>query len=229
MREPLKSPWNSLEIVKLIFGLLTPILILILGYQVNQSLKAADEARAEAMREAQRIQKELDESRQLARTRETALANYSRLIYGRRVRSELLASSLNRHAKQPVVESKQELIERKRAYDDAYADWNANTRANLLLVRAIVDPKNYSNFENLVEFRLSKTFSSLDACLTKGYDIAIRAGDPRPILTACDAPKLIQRSLDCGYAVIDELYKVSSLQANISSAASIIEKECPTE
>lgn len=229
MSDPPKSAWNSLEVTKLILGLVTPILILTLGYQINQSFRAADEARAEATREAQRVQKELEEARRLAHTRETALANYSRLIYGRRVRSELLASSLNRHAKNPIAESKQELLERKRAYDETYADWNANTRANLLLVRTIVDPKNYSAFENLVEFRLSKTFSSIDACLTSAYDTAIRAGDPRPTLVACDAPKLIQRALDCGYAVIDELFKLSSSLASVKSSTSVVEQECPTQ
>ncbi|MBT9598948.1 MAG: hypothetical protein IV094_23420 [Vitreoscilla sp.] len=229
MSDSPKSPWTSLEVVKLAISLLTPIVIFVLGYQVNQSFRAADQARAEALLEAQRVQKQLDEEKQLARAREDALGSYSRLIYERRVRAELLASSLNRHARGPTSESKQELVERKRAYDEAYANWNANTLANLLLVRQIVSPANYSTFEGLVEFRLSRTFATLDACLTSAYDMAIRARDPRPTLKACEAPQLIQRSLDCGYAIIDELFKMSSSLARVNASTTVVDRECPKQ
>jgi hypothetical protein len=224
-----RSPWNTLEAAKLVVSLLTPILLFVLGYQVNQSFRAADQAHADATLEAQRAQKQLDEARELALAREAALNSYSKLIYERRVRSELLASALKRHARGPTPDSKQELVERKRAYDEAYAVWNANVLTNLLLVRKIVDPANYSTFEGLVEFRLSRTFATLDSCLTDAYDLAVRSRDPRPTLKSCDASKLIQRTLDCGYAITEELFKMSSAHASVTASTEIVDTECPEQ
>jgi hypothetical protein len=80
-----------------------------------------------------------------------------------------------------------------------------------------------------VEFRLSRTFSSLDACPTSAYDMAIRARDPRPTLKSCEAHTLIQRSLDCGYAIIDELFKMSSSLAKVSTSTIVVDRECPKQ
>ena len=97
-----KNPWNSLEIVKLIVGLLTPLLLFWIGYMVNDSLRTAEESR-----------KQLETQRQLAETRRAAIQALSRFIYERRVRAELLASALRRHAEKPVAASLEELVRRK--------------------------------------------------------------------------------------------------------------------
>jgi hypothetical protein len=226
MTEPKKSPWNSLEVAKLLASLLTPLLLFFLGYQVNQAFREADQARADAQLTAQRAQKQADDARQVSLAREAALQGYSKLIYERRVRAELLASSLGRHAQAPSADSRAELIERKRRYDEAYVNWNTHLLANLLLVRQIVEPGTYSKFEQLVEFRLSKVLSDLDRCLTVAYDIAVRSGDPRPAMERCESRKLLERTLDCGYAIVDELYKVSGNSSIVPSSTKVVEEKC---
>lgn len=224
------SPWNSLEIAKVIIGVLTPLVLFFLGYEVNKSFRASDASRSEAVSAAQHSQKELDDVKRMAETRQTAVTNFSKFIYERRVRSELLLSALQRNAANPVAESRKELLERKRLYDEAYVAWNANHQANLLLVRQILGSTTYSTFESMVEFRLvSKTFAPLDNCLTQAYDLAIRGRDPRPLLKDCKATELIQRSLDCGYAITDELFKLSSTASNATTSESIVDSRCPAQ
>ncbi len=223
-----KSPWNSLEVAKLLTSLLVPLALVVIGYLINSGFRSADVARSEAIRQSEKLQKELEGARQTALTRQAAVGNFSRFIYERRVRSELLHSALRRHADAPTNDSKIELIERKRLYDEAYVNWNASHQENLLLVRQILGATSYSNFESMVEFRLvAKTFSPIDSCLTKAYDIAIRGKDPRPSLTECRASELIQRALDCGYAITDELFKLSGPNAKPEEAKSIVERRCP--
>ena len=225
-----KSPWNSLEVAKLAVGLLMPLALVAIGYVINSGFRSADEARAEASRQAEKSQKELEDARQLAQTRQAAVGNFSRFIYERRVRSELLHSALRRHGDFPTEDSKKEVIERKRLYDEAYVSWNANHQSNLLLVRQVLGATSYSNFENMVEFRLvARTFAPIDSCLTKGYDLAIRAKDPRSTLQECRARELIQRALDCGYAITDELFKLSGPGGRPQEAESIVDARCPNE
>jgi hypothetical protein len=217
MTDQPKNPWNSLELVKLAAGLLTPLLLFWIGYTANNSLRTAEESRTK-----------LEAQRQLADTRRTAIQALSRFIYDRRVRAELLASALRRNAEQPVAASVDELVKRKQLYDEAYAAWNANHQANLFLVRQVLGVEDYSEFENVVEFRLVKlTFSPLDACLTRAYDRAIRGGDPRPELETCRATELLQRALDCGYAITDELFKLAGARADAGGARSILDELCP--
>ncbi len=219
MNSESKSPWNSLEVAKLIVGLLMPLALAVIGYYVNNAFRLADEAK-----------KELEETKQLAQTRQAAVGNFSRFIYERRTRSELLHSSLRRHANAPTADSRKELIERKRLYDEAYVNWNANHQANLLLVRQILGSTSYSDFEGMVEFRLvAKTFSPIDGCLTQAYDLAIRGSDPRPTLKECHATELIQRALDCGYAITDELFKLSGPAGKAKESASIVDARCPKQ
>lgn len=223
-----KNPWNSLEVIKLLEGLLVPLALVVIGYLINSGFRSADEARAEAVRQAEKSQKELEGARQLAQTRQTAVGNFSRFIYERRVRSELLHSALRRHADAPTEDSRRELIDRKRLYDEAYVNWNANHQANLLLVRQILGATNYSDFEDAVESRLvGKTFAPIDSCLTKAYDLAIRGKDPRTAMAECRAKELIQRALDCGYAITDELFKLSSPGGRPREAKNIVDARCP--
>lgn len=230
MNEPLRNPWNSLEIAKLVVGSLTPIALAVFAFLANSSFRAADEARAEALRKAEIVQRELDSAKSLAAIRQTAVGGLSRYIYERRVRSEMLLSGLKRHANAPSDNSAKEIVERKRMYDDAYVGWNTNHQANLLLIRQVLGSSTYSEFEGLVEFNLvTLVFSPLDKCLTEAYDVASRNQDPRPLLKACKAVDLVQRSLDCGYAITDELFRLSSPSGSPKESTSIVESRCPAQ
>jgi hypothetical protein len=203
--------------MKLAVGLLTPLLLFWIGYMANDALRAGEESR-----------KQLEAQRQLAETRRTAIQGLSRFIYERRVRAELLASVLRRNAEKPVAASVEELVRRKQLYDEAYVSWNANHQANLFLVRQVLGATDYSEFEKLVEFRLvDRIFAPLDACLTTAYDRAIRGGDPRPELKRCGTSELLQRALDCGYAITDELFKLAGAGADRGQARSIVNERCP--
>ena len=226
--DPSKSPWNSLEIARLLASLLTPVLVVLLGFQINSSFRTADAAREQAAQAAQRAQKELEAGRLQSQARQDAVTNFSRFIYERRARSELLASALKRHAESPTEDSRKEVLDRKRLYDDAYFNWNASHQANLLLVRQVLGSDRYSAFEGMVESRLvGQTFSPIDGCLTRAYDASIRSKDPRPILKECHASELIQRALDCGYAITDELFKLSSPSGRSQESLSIVDSRCP--
>jgi hypothetical protein len=230
MTDSTRSPWNSLEIAKLVVGSLTPIALAVFGLFVNSSFRAADEAHAETIRKAEAVQRQVDASKTLAQTRQAAVGGLSKYIYERRVRGEMLLSGLRRHANAPTVESRNEVFERKRQYDDAYVNWNTNHQANLLLIRQVLGSNTYSDFEGLLEFRLvSQVFAPLDKCLTEAYDAAARGQDPRPILKACRATEMVQRSLDCGYAITDELFRLSSPTGNPQESKSVVESRCPAE
>jgi hypothetical protein len=139
----------------------------------------------------------------------------------------MLASSMRRKA------SLDELRERKRLYDDAYAVWNTNHQANLFLVREVLQASDYSDFESDVENRLvGEIFRPLDSCLTRAYDARMAEQDPNPILQACSVSDLIQQALDCGYALTNELYKLSSadgdaLRGQQQGAESEVSERCP--
>jgi len=228
--EPPKGTWTSLEISKLLVSLLTPIVVVGLGFIVTQMFRDADDARDKAARQIQNTQKQLEEAKQQSQTRQTAVGNFSRAIYERRTRSELMLSALKRNAENPTDESKKELLERKRLYDEAYFNWNVGAQANLLLVRQILGADHYTAFENIVEVRLvNQTFSPLDNCITRAYDLAIRGKDSRPTLEECQAKRLLQRVLDCGYAITDELFKLSSPSGQTKDAIGIVDNRCPND
>jgi len=225
-----RSPWNSLELAKLLVGALTPVALALFGLYVNSSFRQADEARAAAVRTAADTQRELDSARTLAATRQSAVVSLSKYIYERRVRSEMLLSGIRRHAASPSVDSRKEVVERKRQYDEAYVSWNTNHQANLLLIRQVLGSSSYSEFEGLLEFRLvSQVFSPLDNCLTAAYDATIRNEEARPLLKNCKASELVQRSLDCGYAITDELFRLSSPTNRVDESKSIVETRCPAQ
>jgi hypothetical protein len=195
------SPWNSLEIVKVILGGLTPLVIFVLGYLLNESIRSSEKA-----------QKDAELQRQRTEARQVAVQNLSRYIYERRARAELLLSSLYRNV------SLGEIVERKRLYDDVYVKWNANHQANLLLIRQLLNEKEYSEFEALLEFHLVKNiFTPLDRCLTAAYDRRLTSGNVAVVLNGCGATRLVQAALDCRYALTDELYKLSSVSADSTS------------
>ena len=218
MNNPQRSPWNSLEIVKLAALLLTPLLLFWLAYSINDSIREGELSRQQSKNE-----------QLLSQQRQSAVQKFSKFIYERRSRSELLSSALRRHENEPVQQSMLEVVERKKLYDEAYHHWNTHHQANLLLIRKILDSSSYSKFEGIVESRLVlQTFKPLDSCLTKAYDAAIRNRDPLPILDQCRATDLIQQALDCGYAITDGLFRLSVNGDRRNTVGFSVHSRCPS-
>lgn len=212
MTEKNRDHWNSLEVTKLIVSFLTPLLIFGIGYKINNTIVESEK------------QKTLIESRQ------HAVQAFSKYIYERRSRAEMLSSALRRHAAAPKRESYDEILQRKKLYDEAFFNWNANHQANLLLVRQVLGEQEYTSFENIVETRLVlNIMKPLDDCLTRAYGATIRNGDPLIILQQCKSSDLMQMALDCGYAITDELYKLAAVAGTNDKvmAASIVDQRCP--
>lgn len=111
--------WNSLEVVKLLVSVLTPVLLLWLGMLISnstqrteqairesdriraQEIRESDQVRAQAIRKAEQVRtlaiRESERVRDTRRINQLAVQNLSKRIYERRSRAELLASSLKRN------------------------------------------------------------------------------------------------------------------------------------
>ena len=209
-----KQTWNSLEISKLVISVLTPLLLFWLGYLVSDSTK-----------QTERALKEIEQTKESQRNNQLAIQSLAKRIYERRSRAELLASSLKRNV------SLDEIQKRKEQYDEAYFSWNRDHQANLLLVRGVLGEKQYSDFEAMIEFHLvGKVFFPLDSCLTKAYDHRlVTKNSAKEILSNCNASVLLQQALDCGYALTDELYKLTEQMGRQQRdrASSIVSQRCP--
>ena len=90
-----------------------------------------------------------------------ALAN---LIYERRTRAGMVVSSMRRNA--PI----DEVQLRKRAYDEAYVEWNKNVLLNLFVIREVAGEMKFAKLEKSFEDGLVAAMADVDRCLTKGYD-----------------------------------------------------------
>ena len=148
-----------------------PLVIVVVSFALSGLLGTAfSQWLSKQAEETARIRTEAD-------ARKVAVQNFSRYVYERRARAEMLASSFRRKA--PIDEVK----ERKRLYDDVYVRWNSNHQANLFLIRDVLRSEQYSLLESAVEFTLvGKIFGPLDACLTRAYDSRMSGGDPEAIL-----------------------------------------------
>jgi hypothetical protein len=134
----------------------------------------------------------------------------------------MVASSIRRGA------SVDELINRKRLYDEAYVKWNSDNQANLFSVRGILGESKYSFFESIIEFTLvGKILSPHDSCITRAYDARLKNEDAKVIMKDCKTGILIQQLLDCGYAITDELYKISTNVTDQPKAVNEISNRCP--
>lgn len=150
-------------------------------------------------------------------TRRVSVQGLADLIYERRARAGLVASSLRRGS------SVDELKERKRAYDDVYIDWNKRIQSNLLQIRDVLGAKEATGFETLIQGTLVPAFSEMDSCLTKAYDARLAGQDPVPLVEGCQFQSVYQFTLDCAKTLTDELFRVSRLTFNPFGGASIRE------
>ncbi len=208
------SQWTSLEVTRLLVSVLTPLLLFWLGMLVSESAQRTE-----------RALKEIERTREVQRVNQLAVQNLAKRIYERRSRAELLSSSLKRNV------ALEEIKQRKAQYDEAYFAWNRDHQANLLLVRTVLGEEEYSDFESLIEFHLvGNIFFPLDVCLTQAHDYRLTTGESgKDILSGCDSSGLLQQALDCGYALTDELFKLTEHSGDRQrrTATSIVAQRCP--
>lgn len=138
-------------------------------------------------------------------SRRQSIENIGNLFYARRTRAGMVASSLRRNA--PV----EEVTHRKRAYDEAYVDWNSNIRKNLFVIREVMGRTDFAKLEQSFEDDLVGSLSDIDRCLTKAYDERIAGRDGVAVLNACKMAEVYQFALDCGATYTNELFKLSRL------------------
>jgi hypothetical protein len=145
--------------------------------------------------------------------RRKSVETIAHLIYDRRTRAGMVVSSLRRNA--PL----DEIQYRKRAYDEAYVDWNKNILLNLFVIREVEGDLKFAALERMFEDDLVGAMADVDRCLTTAYDRKLAGENVVPILDACQMSTLHQFVLDCGATFTDELYKMTQLSFTPFSGA----------
>ena len=204
--------WNSLEIAKLVVAALTPVLILVVTLIVNIELRRSDAASRDA-----------ELRRQESQQRQTAVENLSRLMYERRTRAVMLASSLRRDA------SLAEVGERKSQYDESYVRWNANEQSNMFQVRRILGSPEYSELERIIESDLVVAlFKPIDACITTAYDQRLRGKSAARTLDGCQIDQLFARALTCTGSLAYELFQLAWGQGGVAPVVNlkVLREDC---
>ena len=138
-------------------------------------------------------------------SRRKSVESLAHLIYERRTRAGMVVSSMRRNAPLDEVQF------RKRAYDEAYVDWNKNILLNLFVIREVGGDMKFAGLEKSFEDELVASMADVDRCLTKAYDRKLAGEDVVPMLEACRMAQLHQFILDCGATFTDELYKLTRL------------------
>jgi hypothetical protein len=137
--------------------------------------------------------------------RRQSIESLVHLVYERRTRAGMVASALKRGADLDEVRF------RKRAYDEAYVEWNKNIMQNIFAIREVTGEHMISSLEGQFQDGLVAAMSDVDRCLTKAYDARLANGDPKIELDACHMAELHQFVLDCGATFTNELYKLTKL------------------
>ena len=148
-------------------------------------------------------QKQNDLARARFENGTAAAQDFARVVYRRYTRATMLDSALLREAEP------EEVRQRKKEYDEAYADWGASLQANLFVIRKLTGKFEYSALESPVENTLVPAFTSIDQCLTKAYDARLRGQSPTPILRACKMKEQLKQTLDISYDVTEELFQAA--------------------
>jgi hypothetical protein len=138
-------------------------------------------------------------------SRRKSVETLAHLIYDRRTRAGMVVSSLRRNA------LPEEIQYRKRAYDEAYVDWNKNILLNLFAIREVAGDLKFTTLVKAFEDELVASMADVDRCLTKAYDAKLAGQDPAPLLDACRMATMHQFVLDCGATFTDELYKLTQI------------------
>ena len=138
-------------------------------------------------------------------SRRKSVETLAHLIYDRRTRAGMVVSSLRRNA------LPEEIQYRKRAYDEAYVDWNKNILLNLFAIREVAGDLKFTTLVKAFEDELVASMADVDRCLTKAFDAKLAGQDPAPLLVACRMATMHQFVLDCGATFTDELYKLTQI------------------
>lgn len=146
-------------------------------------------------------------------SRRQSIESIVHLVYERRTRAGMVASSLRRDA------DLDEVRYRKRAYDEAYVEWNKSIMQNIFAIREVTGVVTLSKLEKHLEDGLIAAMADVDRCITKAYDARLAGQDPKSALTACGMAELHQFTLDCGATFTNELYKLSRLSFLPAAAA----------
>jgi hypothetical protein len=137
--------------------------------------------------------------------RRQSIESLVHLVYERRTRAGMVTSALKRGA------DLDEIRFRKRAYDEAYVEWNKNIMQNIFAIREVTGEHMISSLEGQFQDGLVAAMSDVDRCLTKAYDARLANGDPKAELDKCHMADLHQFVLDCGATFTNELYKLTKL------------------
>jgi hypothetical protein len=105
----------------------------------------------------------------------------------------------------------EEIQYRKRAYDEAYVDWNKNILLNLFAIREVAGGLKFTMLVKVFEDELVASMADVDRCLTQAYDRKLKGEDVAALLDACRMAKMHQFVLDCGATFTDELYKLTRI------------------
>lgn len=137
--------------------------------------------------------------------RRQSIESLVHLVYERRTRAGMVTSALKRGA------DIDEIRYRKRAYDEAYVDWNKNVMQNIFAIREVTGEHLISGLEKYYEDGLVLAMADVDRCLTKAYDARLANGDPKAEFDKCRMAETHQFVLDCGATFTNELYKLTKL------------------
>ena len=111
--------------------------------------------------------------------RKQSIESLVHLVYERRTRAGMVTSALKRGA------DIDEIRYRKRAYDEAYVDWNKNVMQNIFAIREVTGEHLISGLEKYYEDGLVSAMADVDRCLTKAYDVRLANGDPKLEFEKC--------------------------------------------
>jgi hypothetical protein len=144
-----------------------------------------------------------------------AIAN---LVYERRTRAGMVVWALRRNAEIDEVRY------RKRAYDEAFVEWNKKIQLNVFMIRDIVGERGLTRVETQFQDMLVPALSATDRCLTEAYDARIKNTDPMPIINGCHMVHLHQFTLDCGATITNELDRLTRLSFLPGAGVSISDR-----
>jgi hypothetical protein len=153
--------------------------------------------------------------------RRQSVEGIANLMYGRRTRAGMVASALRRNA------DVEEVRFRKRAYDEAYVEWNTRIWHSIFGIREAAGQVDLTKLEEEFQDKLVAAMADVDRCLTAAYDKRLANQDPKPVLDDCRISGLQQFVLDCGSTFTDELFKLTSL--TFSPFASRLEERTAAE
>ena len=116
-------------------------------------------------------------------SRRKSVETLAHLIYDRRTRAGMVVSSLRRNA------LPEEIQYRKRAYDEAYVDWNKNILLNLFAIREVAGDLKFTTLVKAFEDELVASMADVDRCLTKPTTPSL----PRRTRPRCSTPAAWRR------------------------------------